>query len=264
MEKIDGKAIAEEVYTRIGDRTGDGLKLVVVMAGDDPATESFVAQKKKAALRTGINFEVVKFSEEAETEKLVESVKRASENHEITAVIVQLPLPQKIDKARVLKAIEPTKDVDSLNGGKIPAPAAQVVKEILRYLNKDISLFDFAVVGYGILVGKPVYEFLLPRAKSVRIFERSDDLADVAKADVIISGTGVPGLISPHMVRDGAIVIDFGYGMKDGKVGGDFDPQISDKNIFYTPTPGGTGPILVAELFLNIVLLGRSGDSLNL
>ena len=257
MEQINGREIAERVYSRIGNRSGQGLKLAVIMAGADKATESFVSQKRKAAAKTGVDFEMITLPGDAATEEVEAAVRKASDDRQITAIVTQLPFPPQVDKQRVLAAIDPKKDADSLNGGSLVPPSAGTVLEVLDYLGKDIRGLNFAVVGYGELVGKPVYDCLRDKARSVALLRRGSDLnAGLAGADVIVSGTGKFGLITPDMARDGTIVIDFGYGSdEDGNTGGDFNPGNSDKNILYTPTPGGTGPILVSKLFENIVSL---------
>jgi len=254
MDKLDGQKIAEIIYSRINSNIKRRLKLVVVMVGDNPSTESFVAQKKKAALKIGVDFEILRLPSDANTNEVERVVKKASEDPLITAIVVQLPLPAQIDKERVLLAISPEKDADSLNKGRLPVPAVGVVTEIISFLEKDIKSLNFAVIGYGQLVGKPVYEFLLKKAKSVSLLRRGDNLVGgIKEVDVIVTGTGSPGLIKADMIREGIIVIDFGYGLtSDGKLSGDFSPGISTKQIYYTPTPGGTGPILVAKLFENI------------
>jgi len=254
MDKINGQKIAETIYARINNKTKRGLKLVVVMAGSDLSTVSFVAQKKKAALKTGVDFEILHLAADANTSEAERIVKQASEDPLITAVAVQLPLPAQIDIERVLSAIALEKDADSLNGGRLLAPSVGTVVEIINFLGKDAESLNFAVVGYGKLVGKPIYNFLLGRAKSVSLLRKGDNLVErFMKADVIVAGTGSPGLIKAHMVREGTIIIDFGYGLTgDGKLRGDFDSEGLTKQICYTPTPGGTGPILVAKLFENI------------
>ncbi len=259
MERINGREIAESIYEGIKARGVGKLKLAVIMAGADKATESFVAQKRKAAERMGVGFEITNLPSDVPTEAAVEAVRRASEDPEITAVVTQLPFPPQVDRRQVLSAIDRQKDADSLNGGGLLPPAVGTVVEVLRYLNRDISSADLAVVGYGELVGKPVYDYFSGRARSVTLSRRGSDLsADLKDADVIVSGAGKFGLITPDMVKDGAIVVDFGYGTDEkGNTGGDFNPSGSDKNVFYTPTPGGTGPILVAKLFENIAALGK-------
>jgi len=259
MDKIDGKEIAEKIYSRIENKPKRGLKLAVIMAGENPSAESFVAQKKKVALRTGVDFEILRFPANTTTEEAVEVVKGASINPAITAIVVQLPLPNQIDREQVLATISPEKDADSLNNGAVLAPSVGAVLEIINHLDKDIGFLNFAVVGYGILVGKPIYDFLLGRVKSVRLLRRGDNLKEgLAGADVIVTGTGSPGLIKDDMAREGTIIIDFGYGLtNDGELKGDFDATGLTKQIYYTPTPGGTGPILVAKLFENIYELNK-------
>ena len=255
MEKIDGKEIAEKIYSRIGDRSKQALKLAVITVGATKATEAFVAQKKKAAIRTGIAFKTIDLPAEAKTEEVEKELLIASKDAEITALVAQLPFPPQIDKKKALAAIAKEKDVDSLNGGPFVSPSVGTVLEILDYLGKDMASLNFAVVGHGELVGRPIYEFLSNgKAKSAKLFRRGDSLKDLAEEDIVVSGTGNPGLIKPNMLRDESIIIDFGYGTKeDGKTGGDFSAEESPKNILYTPTPGGTGPILVAKLFENII-----------
>lgn len=258
-EKIDGKIIAEKIYQRVGDRQGEGICAAIIMIGADAATESFVTQKKKAALRTGIDLEIISLKEETTTEDMAKIVKKASDDSAITAVITQLPFPSHIDREKILLEISPDKDADVLNGGECYPPSVGVILEIMNYCNRDISVSNFVIVGYGELVGKPAYKFLAERARSARLLRRGDNLADnIAKSDVIILGTGSPRLVGSDMIRDGAIVIDFGYGLtKDSKLSGDFNPKESNKKILYTPVPGGTGPILVAKLFENIVALKK-------
>ena len=254
MDKINGQKIAEIIYTRINSNIKRGLKLVIVMVGNSPATESFIAQKRKAAFRAGVDFEILRLPADTSTNEIENIVQQASKDPSITAIVVQLPLPEQIDRERVLRAIAPEKDADSLSGGRLLAPSVGTVMEIINFLGKDIESLNFAVIGYGQLVGKPIYEFLLKKAKSVSLLRRGDNLVEgIKEADVIVTGTGSPGLIKAHMVREEAIIIDFGYGLaSDEKIRGDFDSEGLTKQIYYTPTPGGTGPILVAKLFENI------------
>jgi len=254
MDKIDGQKIAERIYSRINRNIKRRLKLAIVMVEGNPSAESFVAQKKKMAFKIGVDFEILCLPANTSTSEVESIIQQASKDPLITAIVVQLPLPAQIDREQVLRAIAPEKDADSLNGGKLLAPSVGTVMEIIIFLEKDIGSLNFVVVGYGQLVGKPVYEFLLKKAKSVSLLRRGDSLVErIKEADVIVTGTGSPGLIKAHMVCEGTIIIDFGYGLaSDGKLRGDFDPDASTKQIYYTPTPGGTGPILVAKLFENI------------
>jgi methylenetetrahydrofolate dehydrogenase (NADP+) / methenyltetrahydrofolate cyclohydrolase len=258
MIEISGKEIASKIYSRLSGKKTDDLKLSVLMAGDDPAISSFARQKERAAQRVGISFELINLSDKSSTQDILSELDRLFLDKSVTAIVVQLPLPGHINKDEVLKAIPPNKDVDALNSKNVISPAAGAVMEIVNeFFNRDLSGADAVIVGYGGLVGKPVYSVLKDRVNSITILDKGDDISrGVSEADIIVLGTGVPGIVSSKMVKEGALVIDFGYGAgNDGKVKGDFELLSGDieKNIAYTPTPGGTGPILVAKLFENAV-----------
>jgi methylenetetrahydrofolate dehydrogenase (NADP+)/methenyltetrahydrofolate cyclohydrolase len=188
-------------------------------------------------------------------------------------VIVQLPLPEQLNWYYVLNAIPKEKDVDVLSerslgafyvgrSGVLP-PAVGAVDEILSTLNVELSTRSVAIVGLGLLVGRPIANWIMRRAKETILLRSVSNLGLLKHADIVITGVGKAGLIVPEMLKDGAGVIDFGYGMRDGKYSGDFDarrPAAGDSRLaFYTPTPGGTGPLLVAKLFENFYELNRGG-----
>ncbi|MDO8504807.1 MAG: bifunctional 5,10-methylene-tetrahydrofolate dehydrogenase/5,10-methylene-tetrahydrofolate cyclohydrolase, partial [Candidatus Liptonbacteria bacterium] len=187
-------------------------------------------------------------------------------------VIVQLPLPGQINAQSVLNAIPPEKDLDVLGEralgafyagrGKVLPPAVAAIEEVLKKFPLELSQSAVAVVGPGRLVGKPAVVWLLRKAKEVLVFYRGSDAALLKNADLVILGAGVPGLINAGMLKDGALVLDFGYGKNaEGKISGDLDvlsltahpPALV--SVSYTPTPGGTGPILVAKILENFYKL---------
>jgi len=186
MEKIDGREIANKIYSRIGNKSEQGIKLAVIMAGNDKATESFVAQKKKVADKVGIGFETIALSDETTTEEFKETIIRMSQDQEVTAIVTQLPFPSGVDKSEIISSIPPEKDADALNGGIVMAPSVGTVVEIIDYLKRDISSLNFAVIGYGELVGKPVYKFLSEKAKSVKLLRRGESLGALSDVDVTI------------------------------------------------------------------------------
>lgn len=255
MEIIDGRKIADAILNRIGDVSAYKLKLAIVFIGDDRATKSFVEQKKKVANKLGIEIILANIQNDAPTKEVVKVIQELSNDSGVTGIVVQLPLPNHIETGEVLSAIVPTKDVDALYGNIFIAPAVLVVLEIINYLNQDIANLNFSVVGQGRLIGRPIFDFFKNKTKSMQVLRRGDDIKNMIFAsDVIISGAGDAGIITPDMIKENAIVIDFGCGLdKDGKIRGDFNAVDSNKNFFYTPTPYGTGPILVAKLFENIV-----------
>lgn len=177
-----------------------------------------------------------------------------------------MPLPDHLNRHYILNVIPREKDPDVLSERALGAfyadrnpvlhPAAATVKEILAETGFELPGKKVAVVGPGFLVGRPVAVWLMGKAAEVIAIGRSSDHSDLKAADLVVLGVGKAGLVSTQMLKEGAGVIDFGYSEdeeKGRKLAGDFEPEgdTAEKLAFYTPTPGGTGPILVAKLFQN-------------
>ena len=246
-----------------------GGVLAVFLIGDDAASASFVKQKEKIAKEIGVDFRLYKFSESIGQDGLRKEILKIAKHKTCGGAIVQLPLPAHIDCQYVLNAISREKDIDVLGEralgafytGRNPVlpPAVGVVQEIVEncILSADwrIENYRVAVVGLGFLVGKPVSVWLKGKCAELYCLDIGSDLKILKQADLIILGTGQAGLIKSEMVKNDALVIDFGYGMSGDKISGDFNPMSVSESICYTPTPGGTGPILVAKLFENFFKL---------
>jgi methylenetetrahydrofolate dehydrogenase (NADP+) / methenyltetrahydrofolate cyclohydrolase len=296
---IDGKKIANGILERVrggadGNTSADFEAvrtknfLAAVLVGGDKSSVSFLVQKEKVARGLGIDFRLYKFPATIKNDELRAEVGAIAKHKTCGGVIVQLPLPEHLNWYYILNAIPPEKDVDVLSErtlgafyvgrSKILPPAVGVVEEILKSLGEsgpgtaespDLSLAHFAaledcavaVVGLGLLVGRPVASWIMRRAKETFLLRSTSDLAVTLKrVDLVITGVGRAGLITPDMLKSGAGVIDFGYdgGKGDFDVPGESgDESGTDKSkiSFYTPTPGGTGPILVAKLFENFYRL---------
>ncbi len=257
MFKIDGKKIAQEIIDELKTKPKPNKILAAVLVGDNPASFSFVKQKKRVADELGIEFKLYDLSSEISQGDLEEQIERLSNDERVGGIIAQLPLPKKFGRDSVLAKINPKKDVDNLTGeAGVEPPAVGVVKDILKKVGWDLDNKTVAVVGSkGFLVGQPVVrrlEHLQITGKNFNLktsdIETKDLKGFLADADLIISGVGKKDLINPEWLRKGAGVIDFGY--PPDLAGGDYK-RLS----FYTPTPGGTGPIIVAELFNNFYLL---------
>lgn len=279
MNVIDGKKIAEGIINNLKSKPKPDKILAVVQVGENPASTSFIKQKQKTAQELGIDFRIYKFPDPPsggiKNDDLREEVGKIALLKKVGGVIVQLPLPAHINPQCILNVIPREKDVDVLGEralgafytGRNPVlpPSVGVVEEITKIMNYELRITKVIVVGAGFLIGKSIATWLQDKVAELRIFnEYTKDLQDKLKnADLIISGVGKANLFSTENLSENTTVIDFGYDIVDGKIAGDFNPTIHNSEfiIHYTPTPGGTGPILVAKLFENFYRLLGSGTS---
>lgn len=271
---IDGKKIAEGILEELKKRPKTKKFFAAFLVGENPASASFLAVKERTAKELGVDFRVYRFPEATTQDKLRKEVLKIAEHARCGGAIVQLPFPGSINAQYVLNAIPREKDIDVLGeralgafyAGRNPVlpPAVGVVEAILGSKGVSLDGKKAAIIGLGSLVGKPISVWLEGKVKELYLLDKGSDLSVLKDADIVVCGAGVPQLVKPEMLKDGALIIDFGYGTIAGKTFGDFDaPQqtTNDKpltTISYTPTPGGTGPVLVAKLFENFYeLLGK-------
>lgn len=266
---IDGKSIAESVIARLKALVKPETFFGAVLVGDDPASINFLKQKEKVAKELGIEFRLYDLPREITTDELRKEVGRLAAPKNCGALIVQLPLPESINKHYALNAIPKGKDVDFLSEPALGAfytgrskampPSASAVEEILKTEKRNLRDLTVVMVGAGFLIGKPVGFWLQNRVAELIVLDATvkDLHARLREADIVISGAGAPGLFKAEQLKEGTVVIDFGFSRgPEGKIAGDFDPTGADaKNIHYTKTPGGTGPVLVAKLFENFYIL---------
>jgi len=278
MNIVDGKKIAEGILKRLGAKPAPKKFLAAVLVGDDAGSISFLKQKEKAAEELGVDFRLYEFPSEIKNDELREEVRKIAGHKTCGGVIVQLPLPEHVNAQYVLNAIPREKDVDVLgeralgafyaNRNPVLPPAVGAVEEILKSLDYKLENKRVAVVGLGLLVGKPVSMWLMKKVGGLLLLHRGSDFSMLKSADFVISGVGKAGLIKPEMLAPGAGVIDFGYSTRTDadstrtnadKLVGDLDTSSSSLSSlsFYTPTPGGTGPILVAKVFENFYKLNE-------
>ena len=270
---IDGKAIAGKIETEVAARvaalkeTGAVPKLAVVLVGDDEASGVYVRRKGEAARRVGIDFNLHEFPSDIGKDEFIAKLREIQNDPALAGLIIQIPVPEILYNSEVLNTIRRDIDVDCLteeNLGKLvmqsnfivpPTPGAAVT--ILEELNTDLTGKDVIVVGAGALVGKPLAIMLLNKKCTVTVCNSStrDLKSKCLGADIIISGVGKKGLIRGDMVKDGAVIIDAGIFMENGKTCGDVNMEdMKDKSVTVTPTPGGVGPVTVARLLLNTVI----------
>ena len=264
--RIDGHAVAGEILEKLKKLPKPEKIFAAILVGDDPRSASFLKQKEQVAKELGVDFRLYNLRVELGNDGLRQEVGRLVEKKPVGGAVLQLPLPQGLNPHYILNAIPRKKDVDVLTERALGAfyndrnpvlpPAVATVKAILDKVSFDLAKAEVAVVGLGALVGRPVSLWLTGKCKELHLLGRNSDLAILSTCDVAISGVGKAGVVRADMLKSGAGVIDFGYYyFPDGEVSGDFSPDDAEAVAFYTPTPGGTGPILVAELFRNFYTL---------
>lgn len=268
---IDGRKLAvlrqEKLVEKI-KTLSKAPKVVSILVGEDAPSVLYTNIKQKKATEVGIDFEAARFSENAEFSEVETKIKDLNNERDVDGIMVQLPLPEEFlrgkDEKELLQLINPQKDVDGLNyahqttSGEarfIPA-AAKAVMSILEEENIEISGKKVVVVGASDLVGKPVAEELKKMGGKVTICNsKTVSLqGQTLEANILVSATGVPGLITGDMVKNGVIVIDVGAEKVDGKLVGDVDfASVYPKASRITPVPGGVGPMTVISLMENVV-----------
>ncbi len=281
MQLLDGRKVSKEILLSLKQEVAElekkhiHPKLVVILVGKDPASVSYIAQKQKACLATGIKWEQIDYETDVTTEELIAKILQLNGNELVHGILVQLPLPKQVYMPEVIRAIEPKKDVDGFtayNLGKVllskefeylaPCTPLGVVR-ILEHYKIPVEGKEVVVVGHSNIVGKPLSVMLLNRNATVTTCHvyTKDLAAHTRRADILCVAVGKPDLIRAEMVKEGAVVIDIGINQKGGKLVGDIDfENVAKKAAYVTPVPGGMGPMTVACLMENTV---RAAKRLN-
>jgi methylenetetrahydrofolate dehydrogenase (NADP+) / methenyltetrahydrofolate cyclohydrolase len=268
---MDGKALAERIRGEIAEEVrGLGeIGLATVLVGDDPASDTYIRLKHKAAGEVGINARDIRLASHTTEEELLEQVEQLNADDAIDGVLVQLPLPNQIDEPRVLRSIDPRKDVDGLHplnfgqlalGRRTHVGATPVgIMALLEEYDVPLEGARAVVVGRSDIVGKPVSLLLLHANATVTIcHSRTRDLGAVTReADVLVVAVGKAGVIGRGDLRAGATVIDVGMNRGDDGVVGDVDQAVAEVAGLMTPVPGGVGPMTIAMLLRNAVQAAR-------
>lgn len=280
---IDGRQIAaqmrEELKQRIAVLRQRGIQpgLAVILAGDDPASQSYVKSKAKACAEIGIYSVDNRLPAAVSEEELLSRIEQFNRNERVHGILVQLPLPEHIDEMRVLMAISPEKDVDGfhpVNVGKmvigqrcfLPCTPHGIVQMLVRS-GVQLEGAEVVIVGRSNIVGKPLANLLIQKSRlgnaTVTVCHtKTRNLAEhVQRADIVIAAAGRPRTITAEMVREGAVVIDVGVNRvedpaaKNGyRLVGDVDfESVQQKASMITPVPGGVGPMTITMLLYNTV-----------
>lgn len=276
--RIDGKAVTEKVRAKVAFEVAELKKqgvtpgLAVVIVGDDPASRTYVNNKKKACAQVGIYSEEYALPAATSQDELMELVAKLNVKKDIHGILVQSPLPNGLDEKAVVEAIHPDKDVDAFhpsNVGRImignyhflPCTPAGVI-ELLRSENIEIAGKNCVVIGRSNIVGKPMAMLLLHNNGTVTIcHSKTKNLKEICRnADILVAAVGKPKFVTADMVKRGAAVIDVGMDRdENGKLCGDVDYENVEKVASYiTPVPGGVGPMTIAMLLQNTVTAAKS------
>ncbi len=276
-KQINGKVVAAEVRAKVALEVGElvqkGVKpgLAVVIVGDDPASRTYVNNKKKACAEAGIYSEEYALPATTSQEELMTLVQKLNAKKDINGILVQSPLPNGLDEEAVVEAINSEKDVDAFhpsNVGRImignfcflPCTPAGVI-ELIHSENIEIAGKNCVVIGRSNIVGKPMAMLLLHNNGTVTIcHSKTKNLKEVCKnADILVAAVGKPKFVTADMIKPGAVVIDVGMDRdENGKLCGDVDYVNVEKIASYiTPVPGGVGPMTIAMLLKNTVVAAK-------
>ena len=271
---IDGrkikKEILEEVKKGVASLPFQPL-FCDVLVGNDLASAQYVRMKAKTAESIGFKFHYVHFPESISNEDLILEIKKLNDIPKMCGLIVQLPLPAHFDKQKILNAVSPSIDVDCLNEetsnlfysnkSVLGFPTALACVYILDSLNIDLKDKNIVILGRGMLVGKPVAHILESRGYKVEVVSSKTENANeiIKNADVIISAIGKGKFIKGGMIRTGAIVIDAGTSESTGGIVGDVELEsVKEIASYVSPVPGGVGPVTVAMLLKNVLIVAKS------
>lgn len=270
---LDGKATKDAIYAELKPRVaalaeqGVTPGLGTVLVGDDPGSHSYVRMKHADSAKVGVNSIRRDLPADISQDKLEAVVEELNADPACHGYIVQLPLPKHLDTGLILERIAPEKDADGLapislgrlvlnQPGPLPCTPFGIV-ELLRRHDVPIAGANVTVVGRGITVGRTLGLLLTRRSENATVTlchtGTRDLAAEVRRADIVVAAAGVPGVITPDMVKPGAAVLDVGVSHVDGKLTGDVAPGVEEVAGWLSPNPGGVGPMTRAMLVTNVV-----------
>lgn len=276
MKLIDGKKIAKQVTAKavkeMESLEGRHPGLAMILIGEREDSKLYVSLKEKEAKKVGIDTHTYKCGSDISEQEVLEMIEHLNGDEEIDAILVQLPLPEKFDADKIIRALDPKKDVDrfhpenlevllkTCDHGHVIPPVFGVILEMLEEIDCDLNSKQICVVANSEIFGKSLAKVLECNQAKVELADPSEKKLEekTKKADVLVTAVGKPGLIGEGMVKKDAVVIDVGITKEGKKVLGDvnFD-DVKDEASFITPVPGGVGPVTVAMLLLNTVRLAK-------
>jgi methylenetetrahydrofolate dehydrogenase (NADP+)/methenyltetrahydrofolate cyclohydrolase len=270
---LDGKATAQTIKNNLAQRV-DALKakginpgLGTILVGDDAGSHAYVNGKHKDCAEVGISSIRIDLPKTATQADVMSAIAKLNNDPNCTGFIVQLPLPKGLDGNLALEAMDPSKDADGLhpnNLGKLvlgqngPLPCTpRGIIELLRAYKIELNGANIVIIGRGVTVGRPLGLLITRKTENATVTlchtGTKDLTSHLINADIVIAAAGVPHLVKANMIKKGAALVDVGITRTENGLVGDIDPQVKDVAGFFSPMPGGTGPMTRAMLLTNVV-----------
>ena len=270
---LDGKATAQTIKNNLAQRVtalkakGINPGLGTILVGDDAGSHAYVNGKHKDCAEVGISSIRIDLPKTATQTDVMNAITQLNNDANCTGFIVQLPLPKGLDGNLALEAMNPDKDADGLhpnNLGKLvlgqdgPLPCTpRGIIELLRAYKVEINGANIVIIGRGVTVGRPLGLLLTRKTENATVTlchtGTKDLTSHLISADIVIAAAGVPHLVKANMIKKGAALVDVGITRTENGLVGDIDPQVKDVAGFFSPMPGGTGPMTRAMLLTNVV-----------
>lgn len=264
-KKIDGKHIAKQLQNQLKEKINKLEQkpgLAAILVGDNPASKIYISLKEKRAKEIGMYFEKhIIDSETANTYSIEKLIQQINQDKNIHGIIVQLPLPSHIDTQKIINTIDPKKDADGFHPETIKnlgtereiikPVMAEVIIEVFRSINDELRNRTMLIIGNSKRFLKPLEKIFTPRCKRVITASKKNFQNYSQEADKIIIAVGKAHILKPEHIKKDSVLIDIGINKLDGKIVGDIDPACYSKAKYYTPVPGGIGPITVVKLLEN-------------
>jgi methylenetetrahydrofolate dehydrogenase (NADP+) / methenyltetrahydrofolate cyclohydrolase len=266
MEILDGKVLANQIRDNLKlEIQKNSLKpgLAVILVGDNPGSKVYVNMKEKTCNNIGIKSFKYELNENTTEEKIINLIKQLNNNQEIHGILVQLPLPKHLNSNNILEHIKETKDVDGLtavslgnlkkNNESFSPCTPKGILTLLNHYNIPLKGKNVTIINHSNIVGKPLASLFLNNHATVTVcHEFTDNLVQHTKqADILISGVGKINFITEDMVKENAIIIDVGINKTETGIQGDVHENVKNKASYFTPVPGGVGPMTIAMLMMN-------------
>jgi methylenetetrahydrofolate dehydrogenase (NADP+)/methenyltetrahydrofolate cyclohydrolase len=270
---LDGKATAQTIKNNLAQRVaalkakGINPGLGTILVGDDAGSHAYVNGKHKDCAEVGISSIRIDLPKTATQKDVMNAITQLNNDSNCTGFIVQLPLPKGLDGNLALEAMDPSKDADGLhpiNLGKLvlgqngPLPCTpRGIIELLRAYKIELNGANIVIIGRGVTVGRPLALLLTRKTENATVTichtGTKNLTSHLINADIVIAAAGVPHLVKASMIQKGAALVDVGITRTDNGLVGDIDPQVKDVAGFFSPMPGGTGPMTRAMLLTNVV-----------